>query len=314
MLLLGFALFVVYREVHSYGWTELRRSIGAISGANLLAALGFTLLGYAVLTAYDWLGLEYSRQRLLYRQVGPVALLGFAISNNVGHALVSGGSVRLRFYSGWGVPVSAIARVLLFCSATYLIGATALLALCLLGPMLLGPVLLGLPFAQVTDKLAPRTLLLFGVLAVAVQVVWWSAVVLLRRPLVIKGFSLELPRPWLALRQLLVGTADLLLVSLVLFLPLSQLIDISYPVFLLLFLLAQLTGLASQVPGARSLSLVADPGGAAGLSPHLLFRAAAARRGATVRIRSAPQFVSTDIVSTDIIPTDIVARHGQCAG
>jgi phosphatidylglycerol lysyltransferase len=240
VLLLGLALFVVYREVQAYGLAELRRSIGAISAANLLGALGLTLLGYFLLTGYDWLGLEYARQRLPYRKVGLVALLGFSISNTVGHALVSGGSMRLRFYSGWGVPVSAIARVLLFCSATYLIAATALLAL----------LLFALPTAShVTDKLTPHALLSIGALAGGVQIVWWSAVALLRRPLVIRGFSLELPRPWLALRQLLIGMADLLVASLVLFLPLSQQMDISYPAFLLLFLLAQLTGLASQVPG-----------------------------------------------------------------
>jgi phosphatidylglycerol lysyltransferase len=245
MLLLALASFVVYREVEAYGAAELRRAFGAISALNLLAALGLTLVGYALLTGYDWLGLEYARQRLPYRRVGMVALLGFAISNTVGHALVSGGSMRLRFYSGWGVPVSAIARVLLFCSATYFVAATALLAL-----LLLAPAWFGLPAgAHVTDKLTARTLLWFGVLAAAAQAVWWGAVALLRRPLTIKGFSLELPRPWLALRQLPIGVADLLVASLVLFLPLVQQIDISYPVFLLLFLMAQLTGLASQVPG-----------------------------------------------------------------
>ncbi|HSB96892.1 MAG TPA: bifunctional lysylphosphatidylglycerol flippase/synthetase MprF, partial [Spongiibacteraceae bacterium] len=110
--------------------------------------------------------------------------------------------------------------------------------------------LLMLPVGVVaTDKFAPSTLVLFGTLAVALQITWWGAVALLRRPLSVKGFSLQLPSPWLALRQLLIGMADLTVASLVLFLPLSQQLDISYPAFLLLFLLAQLTGLASQVPG-----------------------------------------------------------------
>lgn len=240
VLLLGVALFVVYREVRAYGWAEISSSIAAISLANLSGALALTLLGYALLTGYDWLGLEYAGQRLPYRRVALVSLLGFSVSNNVGHALVSGGSMRLRFYSGWGVPVAAIARVLLFCSATYLIGASALLALA--GLMLPAG-------STVTDKLTHSTLLSFVALACAVQAVWWGGVLLLRKPLVIRGFRLELPRPWLALRQLLTGMADLAVASLVLYLPLAQQVDIAYPAFLLLFLLAQLTGLASQVPG-----------------------------------------------------------------
>jgi phosphatidylglycerol lysyltransferase len=240
LVLLCLALWVVYHEVRVYGWLEIRQALTATSVQRLLAALALALFGYVLLTGYDWLGLEYAGQRLPYRQVGLVSFLSFSVSNNVGHALLSGGSMRLRFYSGWGVPVAAIARILLFCSSTYLVAAAALLVTAYV---------LVADATIVTDKLAPRIQMVFIGAAAAASLLWWSAVLLLRRPLILKGFELRLPAPWLALRQLAIGCADLAVASLVLYLPLSQQIDISYPAFLLIFLFAQLTGLVSQVPG-----------------------------------------------------------------
>jgi len=240
LVLFAVALFFVHREIELYHWSEIRAAVFGISAPRLAAAVGLMLAGYLVLTGYDWLGLAYAGQRLPYSKVSLVSFLSYAISNNVGHAFLSGGSMRFRLYTSWQVSPAAIARVLLFCAATYLIGA---------GSLLLVAYALVPPGEGVTDKFPPHAVdMLIGAIACAL-IAWWCLVLLARRPLSIKGFELSPPAPGLALRQTLVGMLDLLVAALVLYAPLSQNIDMPFGTFLTLFLLAQLTGLASQVPG-----------------------------------------------------------------
>jgi phosphatidylglycerol lysyltransferase len=238
--LFGLALFIVHREIAAYSWPEIRSALLGIDPPRLGIAVVFTLCGYAALSGYDWLGLEYAGRKLSYRKVWLVSFLSYAISNNVGHAVISGGSLRYRFYSAWGVPVAGIARVIVFCSATYLVGAgTLLLAAYMLVPA-------GQP---VTDQIAPALVAVLVAAAAAALAGWWLLVLWLRRPLTLRGFTLAPPAPALALRQMLVAVLDLLLAALVLYVPLAQHVAMPFGVFLLLFLLAQIAGLLSQVPG-----------------------------------------------------------------
>ncbi|MDB6062250.1 MAG: hypothetical protein JWM78_2353 [Verrucomicrobiaceae bacterium] len=240
IFLFAVALYFVHREIEQYHWWQIKQALMNIAPLRLGLALVFTLCSYAVLSYYDWLALEYANERLMYGKVALVSFLSYAISNNVGHAMISGGSMRYRLYNGWNIKNSSVARVLLFLSLTYFLGATFLL----LVTYAFNPTQL-----TITDKLPRETILLLAVVSGVVLAGWWAAVLFWRGEINVRGFSLTLPTPTLALRQMLTGALDILIASLVLYVPLSQQIDLPYPVFLSLFLLAQLTGLISQVPG-----------------------------------------------------------------
>jgi phosphatidylglycerol lysyltransferase len=237
-----FALAVVaaYREVHAYHLSEIRHAITALPTWVLVLSAGMATLGYVVLSLYDWLALEYAREGLPYRRVLLTSLLSFAISNNTGHAYVSGGSIRYRFYSSWGVPATSIVKIVLFCSATYAIGVLTLIVASYL--MLPASSQLG---GALSSAAAHAAVLAAGLGLLT----WWLFVLRGGKLPAIRGFIVELPVPSLALRQSLVAVADLMLASLVLYVPLSQLIEFSYPTFLLLFCLAQVAGTVSMIPG-----------------------------------------------------------------
>ena len=97
---LGIALWLVHRELQGYSLAQLIDLVFGFSPAVLLAALGLTLLGYLVLAAYDGIALHHVKRDLPWWQVLLAGFSSFAVSNTVGHALVSGGSLRYRFYSG----------------------------------------------------------------------------------------------------------------------------------------------------------------------------------------------------------------------
>ncbi len=234
------AIAAVHHQISVYHWAEIRQTLIDFPLSKLSACIGITLISYLVLSYYDYLALEYAGQRLPYRQVLLTACLSYAISNNVGHALVSGGSMRYRLYSSWNIPAIAIAKVIIFCAITYNIGALSLL----IGSYFFTP-----DHALIIAALPNGVLTLSIGLACAILLLWWGLIFFYRGSINIKTFSFSLPDASLATRQLLAAVIDLLLASLVLYLPLAHYVDMPFSHFLLVYMLAQLTGLLSQVPG-----------------------------------------------------------------
>jgi len=242
LVLIAAAIAVIHHEIDVYHWQEIKAAVFGIPSTTLLAMAGLTLLGYLSLSLYDYLGLEYAGERLPWRRVLLTSFLGYAISNNVGHALISGGSMRYRLYSGWGISAIAIARIVLFCTLTYIVGALTL--------MLAGYAALpdhALPAGSLPDS----GKLMQAVMAASLGVLlaWWGMVLFYRRDITFRGFTIVVPGVSLALRQTLVALLDLVLASLVLYLPLTQYADVPFSTFLVLYIMAQLIGLFSQVPG-----------------------------------------------------------------
>jgi phosphatidylglycerol lysyltransferase len=244
--LIGIVLFVlagavIHHEVDVYHWQDIKAALLGIPLRTLFAMLGFTLLGYLTLSLYDWLALEYAGEKLAYHRVLLTSFVGYAVSNTVGHALFSGGSMRYRFYSNWGLSAVSIARIVLFCSVTFLIGALTL--------MVAGYAVIpehSLLTRNLSEGYAIRGII---TLATVVLFLWWGMVLFYRKPVSIRGFLLTMPGLSLSLRQTLVALVDILLASLVLYMALSHYTGMPFGTFLVLFIMAQLAGLFSQVPG-----------------------------------------------------------------
>jgi len=238
--LFSLALWLVHRELQSYHIDDLSEVVFGFAPPTLLLAVAIAALGYVVLTGYDLLALHWIGKPLPLRQVMLAAFTGFAVSNSVGHALLSGGSMRYRFYSGWGLNGIDIARVVLCSTLTYFIGSGTLLLLCFL-----------LPSTQTLtlhDSGATPMMMVFGVVGVLLAA-YWVIILVRKKPIRLRDTEVKLPGPRLTLLQQLLGSADLMLAALVLYVLLSARIDIPLPLFLGAYMLAQWLGLFSQVPG-----------------------------------------------------------------
>ena len=105
--LVGVALFaasawVLQRELRALRYREVVEAFHALPVGAILAALLLTAANYLVLTGYDQLAFVYIGREIPRWRVALASFVGYAISNNVGFALLSGTSVRYRFYSRWG--------------------------------------------------------------------------------------------------------------------------------------------------------------------------------------------------------------------
>ena len=232
------ALLVLRRELDRVTWHTLSRDVLNTPPAALLAAILLTAINYAALTGYDFIAFAYIGKRLPRRQIAATSFLAYAIANNVGFAMWSGASVRYRFYTRWGVTAEELSRIVLCYSVTFWLGLLALGGLSLaLGRL---PAAEGLP----AGTFAP----LIGWTLVAISMAYVVATRIRHRPLRLRGLELSLPSPRLALAQLAVSAIEWALAGAVLFvlLPAS---DASFLTVLGAFLVAQLLGLASHVPG-----------------------------------------------------------------
>ncbi len=240
ILLFGCALYIVHKQIQVHDLSDILLHLEAMPMRIVLASVLLTILNYIVLAAYDWLALRYTgHKNITIPKMMAAALLSYAISNNTGHAWAAGGSIRYRFYSKWGVPGWDILKISLFQTLTYLLGA---LTLGLVGSLLL-------PYYLSSTTQVPEAIHWVSFVCLAALVGYWGAVALWRKPILLKGFELSLPSLSMAAWQTVISSLDVVLSSLVLWVLLLNKIDIDFGAFVVVFVVAQVVGVLSQVPG-----------------------------------------------------------------
>ena len=162
------------------------------------------------------------------------------MGHNVGLGNLAGSSIRYRLYSSWGLSAADIARIIVYCSAAFWIGFLSLAATVF--------VIEPLALPESWQAVLPPTRILGVVLALPVlALLAWS----IRRPepLRFRGLELALPEPRIVTAQIAVGMCDWMLAGSALFVVLPASLQIDWPSFLALYLLATLAGLLSHIPG-----------------------------------------------------------------
>ncbi|MGD0961507.1 MAG: lysylphosphatidylglycerol synthase domain-containing protein, partial [Methylomonas sp.] len=240
MLLFACALFIVHKQLQTHNFDDVLASVRNTPWRIGWLAFAVTVINYLVLAGYDWLALRYTgHAHIPWLKIIPAALLSYAISNNTGHAWAAGGSIRYRFYSRWGVPGWDILKISLFQSVTYLLGA---LTLGLIGSLLL-------PLFLKSAAPEPAAIRWVSVVCAVSLAAYWAAVIFWRKPLIIKNFELYLPSVRTAFWQTLIAGFDVVLSALVMWVLLLGKVDIGFGAFLAVFVVAQVVGVISQVPG-----------------------------------------------------------------
>ncbi|HKT79468.1 MAG TPA: bifunctional lysylphosphatidylglycerol flippase/synthetase MprF [Vicinamibacterales bacterium] len=240
---IGFVLFVVALgvltvELRTTSWQAIVQDAGAMPSSRLWTALALTALNYLVLTGYDLLACATLERRLPPSRVMAASFLSFAIANNVGFAMLSGASIRYRFYTRWGLTREELSRVIFSYSVTFWIGLTTL------GGFVLA-------FGPIPDSAAgrfPLPIAPFGWALIALTVGYLVATMTRTKPLTIGRFDLPLPKPGIALAQVAISSIDWLLAAAVLYVLLPE-TDLSWMRFLGAYIAAMVLGLASHIPG-----------------------------------------------------------------
>ncbi len=241
----GAAMWVLYRELQNYSFTDIASSMAKLGYWQIAMSLVLATLSYTLLTGYDWLAVHYIGRKLPYRQVALTSFVSYVCGYNFG-AILGGSTMRYRLYSTFGLSALETVKVMAFCTLTFSLGYGMLAgAAFVFDPLPLPEALTrGLPESLVVTSVFPiGVLLLCGVLLYGIVSAAWH------RPLRIHGVSLELPSPRYTIAQIIIAAADEAVAAGVLYVLLPAEIAIPFSMFLGIFLLAQIAGIASHVPG-----------------------------------------------------------------
>lgn len=234
------AAYMIYRQLSKYSLEELKAAVFNIPAYNLFYAMGASFIGYIALSTYDYLALKYIKVRLAAWKWILTGFVGFSVSNNAGHAIVSGGAVRYRFYSRWGVSPSDIVKIVTFSGFTYLVACFFLI--------IVGYVLTPEHAFGGNDSTKVSTFVTMVLSVIGIFIYLWASL-FYKKDLVIKGVDFNMPDIKLALEQIFIGSIDIVMASLVLYSVLICFVEINFVTFMGAFIIAQVLGVYSQVPG-----------------------------------------------------------------
>ena len=240
LLLLAFALYLLHVELRQYRYQDISRAIFDLPRDSVASAFFFTAIAYGLLPAYDVIALTYVGRPLPLHRVAFSSFISYGISQTLGFPLVTGSSVRYRFWSSWGLSTSEIAQAISFVGATFTLGIIFLSGAVFLLEPAATMQLVGLPYMVLRS---------IGILLLAVVGAYlaWSAVQ--RKPLRVGGWEFPIPSIRLTAFQLGIAAADWAAAGAVLYVLMPAGTGLRFLPFLGVFLLAQFAGQISHVPG-----------------------------------------------------------------
>jgi uncharacterized membrane protein YbhN (UPF0104 family) len=239
LCLAGFTLFRMLRDVQP---ERVLASIAAMPASNIAISIAFVAAAYFTITFYDYFALRtIGARHVPYRIAAMSAFTSFSIGHNLGATVFTGGAIRFRIYSAYGLSLIDVAKIAFVTGLTFWLGNAFVLGL----GMAIAP-----DAASALDQLPPfvnRAIGLTGLAAICIYLLW---LVGRTRVIGVKGVTLTLPSARLTFVQILIGIADLGLAAIGMYvlLPASPPADL-LP-FVVIFVLATLLGFLSHTPGA----------------------------------------------------------------
>jgi phosphatidylglycerol lysyltransferase len=238
--LFAVALRVLQDMLTHYRYRDVIGYVNALPRNRVILAVLLTLIGYLVMTGYDTLAFRYIRHPLPYFKIAMASFICYAVNNSVGLSGLVGGGLRYRMYNSWRLTAVEIAKVLAFCTITFWLGF-----------VLLGGVffLVAPPYVPPSVHLPFHSLRMLGVVLLlpALSYIVWIGV--RRKPIRIQQWEFELPSPMLFGAQVATSCIDWALAAGVLYILLPSGLPMTFPHLLAIFLLGQIAGVASNVPG-----------------------------------------------------------------
>src|SRR3984957_5806960 len=195
------AVVVLYRLLRDIDPDSLLDAIKATDWRTLGIAGCFVAAGYMTLTFYDLFALRtIGHPEVPYRIAALGGFTSYAVGHNVGASVFSGGAVRYRIYSDWGLSVIEVTKICFVSGLTFWLGNVTVLGL---------GILYAPEAARAIDQLPLWVnrifaLVLLGLLAAYVSWVWVKPRVIGR-----EDWQVNLPGGGLTLVQIGIGIIDL---------------------------------------------------------------------------------------------------------
>src|SRR5262245_54801844 len=238
---IGTACYVLYHMLRGIDVAEVIDAIKSTEPRQIALAALFVAAGYFTLTFYDWFAVRaIGRTDVPYRINALAGFTSYSIGHNVGASVFTGGAVRYRIYSAWGLSAIAVDKV----------GFLAGLAVWLGNAAVLGLGIAYHPEAAASIDQLPvwlnRTLAFVVIIGLIAYVGW----VWIKPRGVGRGpWTVTLPGGPLTLLQIVIGIIDLGFCALAMYMLTPDEPHVGFVVVAVIFVSATLLGFASHSAG-----------------------------------------------------------------
>jgi len=238
--ILSIALIFLYKELRNYNLGEIIQKLRDFPSGRFYAAVLATAFSYFILTFYDLLAVKYIKRKLKYSRIFFISLVSYIFGNNIGMSVLSSGTVRFRFYSAAGLSSVDIIKIITFTATTFWLGIITLAGVVFVIEPVHSPAILHIPVYSL--KLA-------GIFLLTLITGYLVITYFYSKTFTFKNWEIEIPGLKIGLGQIAVSFLDWSIAGLVLYFLLPDTVPLTYMEFIPLFLLAQISGLVSHVPG-----------------------------------------------------------------
>jgi hypothetical protein len=241
LTIIAIALFVLFRILRGIDYRDVLQALAKTDPRDILLAALFVAFGYFTLTFYDLFALRtIGKNHIHYRVAALGGFTSYSVGHNVGATVFTGGAVRYRIYSHWGLSAMDVAKICFVAGTTFWLGNITVL----------GVGIAWHPEAASSIDQAPvwfnRGLGIAMLIGLVCYVAWvW------RTPRVVgrDNWKVQLPNGRLTLLQIVIGIFDLGFCALAMYMLMPNTPYLDFVSIAVIFITATLLGFISHSPG-----------------------------------------------------------------
>jgi glycosyltransferase 2 family protein len=244
LMIIAFAITHLLRTLKGIDTSVVLTALTEIPRHNIGLAALCVFFAFCTLTFYDFFALRtIGKKHVPYRIAALSSFTSYSIGHNIGATVFTGGAIRFRIYSDYGLNAIDVAKICFLSGLTFWLGNIFVLSI----GMAIHP-----DAASSMDQLpaAVNRLIALGGLAAIVGYLAWLSMGEKRRELGQKGWKVVLPSAPLTLVQILIGVVDLGFCATAMYLLMPANPPIDFMSLAVVFILATLLGFASHAPGS----------------------------------------------------------------
>jgi glycosyltransferase 2 family protein len=240
--IVGISLYVLSHLLQDIEPSRVLAAARATPPRSIASAIFFIACAYGTLTFYDYFALRMiGANQVPYRIAALASFTSYAIGHNIGATAFSGGAVRLRIYSYYGLGVVDVAKICFLTGLTFWIGNLVVLG----SGMTYRP-----EVSSLILQLSPGVVRALGIVALAVLSGYIAWVWRKPRSFGRNGWRVVLPGGLSTLIQVGIGLADLTFSSLAMYSLVPSVPQDDFITVAIACVSATLLGFASHAPGS----------------------------------------------------------------
>src|SRR5262252_4199783 len=244
LFIIAFAITTLVRTLKGVDGAVILTALTEIPPGNIVLAALCVIGSFCTLTFYDFFALRtIGKKHVPYRIAALSSFTSYTIGHNIGATVFTGGAIRFRIYSDYGLTAIDVAKICFLSGLTFWLGNL----------FVLGIGMTWHPWAASYMDLLPdemNRLIGIGCLAAIAAYFVWLLTGEKRRELGQNGWKVVLPSARLTLLQVLIGVVDLGFCAMAMYLLMPTDPHIDFVSLAVVFILATLLGFASHAPGS----------------------------------------------------------------